>query len=85
LRSIWRWRLDQLEQAKATRSISPYMLATLRAALGETDRAIEDLERAYDDRVGMMVFLDRDPSLDPVRQQPRVQALIQRVFPSGDR
>jgi DNA-binding winged helix-turn-helix (wHTH) protein/TolB-like protein len=79
LRRIWRWRLQQLEQAAQTRWISPYTLAGLRASLGDTDKAIEDLEAAYDDRVGMVVFLRRDPVMDPIRQHPRVQALITRV------
>ena len=54
-------------------------MAGLRASLGDTDKAIEDLEAAYDDRVGMMAFLRRDPVMDTVRQPPRVQALISRV------
>jgi DNA-binding winged helix-turn-helix (wHTH) protein/TolB-like protein/Flp pilus assembly protein TadD len=79
LRAIWRWRLQHLDQAAQTRWISPYTVAGLRASLGDTDKAIEDLEAAYDDRVGMMVFLRRDPVMDPVRHHPRVQALISRV------
>jgi DNA-binding winged helix-turn-helix (wHTH) protein/TolB-like protein len=79
LRAIWRWRLQQLEQAAQTRWISPYTLAGLRVSLGDTKEAIEDLEAAYDDRDGMMVFLRRDPVMDPIRQHPRVQALISRV------
>ena len=79
LRSIWRWRLDQLEQAAQIRWISPYTLAGLRAALGNSEKAIQDLEGAYDDHDGMMVFLDRDPIMDGLRSDPRVQVLIKRV------
>ena len=79
LRSIWRWRLDQLEQSAQTRWISPYTLAGLRASLGDSEKAIQDLEGAYDDHDGMMIFLDRDPVMDGLRPDPRVQALIKRV------
>lgn len=79
LRSIWRWRLDQLEHAAQTRWVSPYTLAGLRASLGDSEKAIQDLEGAYDDRDGMMVFLERDPLMDGLRPDPRVQALIKRV------
>jgi DNA-binding winged helix-turn-helix (wHTH) protein/TolB-like protein len=84
LRSIWRWRLDQLERAAKTRVISPYGLAALRVSLGESEPAIHDLEAAYDDRAGMMVFLAKDPMMDPLRQNPRVQALIARIAGQAD-
>jgi tetratricopeptide (TPR) repeat protein len=83
LRSIWRWRLDQLEQAAQIRWISPYTLAGLRAALGNSEKAIQDLESAYDEHDGMMVLLDRDPLMDGLRSDPRVQALIKRVNQQG--
>ena len=40
------------------------MLAGLRASLGDSEKAIQDLEGAYDDRDSMMVFLERDPLMD---------------------
>lgn len=79
LQSIWRWRLDQLEEAAQIRWISPYTRAGLRAALGSSEKAIQDLESAYDEHDGMMVLLDRDPLMDGLRLDPRVQALIKRV------
>ena len=79
LRSIWRWRLDQLEQAAQTRWISPYTLAGLRTSLGDSEKAIQDFEGAYDDHDRMMVFLERDPLMDMLRPDPRVQVLIKRV------
>jgi DNA-binding winged helix-turn-helix (wHTH) protein/TolB-like protein/Tfp pilus assembly protein PilF len=79
LRSIWQWRLAQLEQLSQTRWISAYTLAALRASLGDVDHAIRDLETAYGDRSAMMVVIDRDPSLDPLRRHPRMQALIAQV------
>jgi TolB-like protein/DNA-binding winged helix-turn-helix (wHTH) protein/Flp pilus assembly protein TadD len=84
LRSIWRWRLDQLERASKTRWISPYSLAGLRVALGESEQAIHDLEAAYDDRAGMMVLLEKDPMMDLLRQNPRAQALIARIAGQAD-
>ena len=80
LRSIWQWRLAELEQLSQTRAISAYTLATLRASLGDIDRAMQDLETAYEDRAGMLVLIDRDPSLDPLRRHPRMAALIARVM-----
>jgi TolB-like protein/tetratricopeptide (TPR) repeat protein len=85
LRSIWRWRLRQGEQAAQTRWMNPYTTAGLLAALGENDRAVASLEDAYDDRVGMMLHLARDPAFAALRRDPRLQALIRRVDQQRDR
>jgi tetratricopeptide (TPR) repeat protein len=79
LEQIWRWRLGRLQEAAETRWINPYTLATHFAMVGEHARAIEQLEAAVQQRVGMLVFLDRDPALDPLRQEPRFQALAARL------
>jgi TolB-like protein/DNA-binding winged helix-turn-helix (wHTH) protein len=79
LHDIWRWRLQQTERAAATRWISPYSLATLHVLLGDRDRALAALEEAHAKRVGMMVFLARDPLMDPLRDDPRFVALTRRV------
>ena len=49
------------------------------AQLGDTQRAIEYLERAYAERSGDMLFINVDPSFDPLRSELRFQALVRRV------
>jgi hypothetical protein len=49
--------------------------------LGENDKAIDFLERAYSDRVGPDIALIKvDPMLDPLRGNPRFEALVQKVI-----
>jgi tetratricopeptide (TPR) repeat protein len=79
VRAVWRTRLDALRTASRTRWVSPYTLAVHELLLGENAPAIEHLESAVDARVGMMVFFDRDPALDPLRADARFAALAQRV------
>jgi tetratricopeptide (TPR) repeat protein len=79
MRAIWRWRLQRLEQASRTRYINPYSLATHHVLLGDVDRAMTELERAYDQRAGIMAFLETDPMVDPLRSHPRFDALLQKV------
>ena len=79
LRQIWRWRLQQVERAAATRWISPYTLATLYVLTDDRDRALAALQDSHAKRVGMMVFLARDPLMDPLRADPRFEALTRRV------
>ena len=63
--------------------VSPYLLATIYAGLGEKDRAIELLEKAYRERdMGITWFVKTDPRIDNLRSDPRFEALLQRFnFP----
>lgn len=83
LRALWRWRLERLEEAARTRWINPYTLAVHYVLLGDRGHAIDHLETALTQKVGMMVFLDRDPALDPLRSDARFQALVTRLREAG--
>lgn len=77
MQAIWRWRLEKMQEA--SRWVSPYALAQQLVMLGETERAMEQLEEAYAQRVAMMVFLKTDPIVDTLRSNPRFDALLQKV------
>ena len=46
---------------------------------GENDRAIDLLEKAYDERVERLVWLRADPRFDPLRLDPRFNDLLTRM------
>ncbi len=79
IEAIWRMRLERLETLARTRWVSPYTLATHLAMTGQRERALDQLEAAADQRVGMLVFLERDPAIDSLRGEPRFQALRARL------
>ena len=79
LRDIWSWRLRRLERAADTRWVSPYTLAVHHALVGERDRAIAALDEAVRQRVGVLVFLARDPAFDALRDDARFADLLKRV------
>ena len=58
---------------------SAYLLATIYASLGEYDRALDWLDRAYADRDFQVVSLKVDPAFDPLRATTRFQELLARV------
>ena len=71
------------EEAKS-RYVSAYDFAVLLLALGEKDRAMNELERAYREGSGNDIFTIRiDPILDDLRGQPRFEVLVQKMFPPG--
>jgi Tfp pilus assembly protein PilF len=73
---------DLLEQSK-TGYVSPYMIATIYAGLGNKHKAFEFLEKAYDERsADLSFFLKADLRMDTLRSDPRFQDLVKRMgFP----
>jgi DNA-binding winged helix-turn-helix (wHTH) protein/tetratricopeptide (TPR) repeat protein len=47
--------------------------------LGKTERAFELLEKAYQDRSGLLVFLKVEPIFDSLRADPRFDDLLRRM------
>lgn len=69
-----------LKELQTTKEyVSPGELATLYTALGDKEAAFASLEKAYAERDVQMEFLKIDPSLDPLRSDPRYQDLLRRV------
>jgi tetratricopeptide (TPR) repeat protein len=63
--------------------VSPYYLGLVRLALGERGAALDEFERAYREQDTTIVNLKADPRLDPLRQEPRYQHLIEVLrFPA---
>jgi TolB-like protein/DNA-binding winged helix-turn-helix (wHTH) protein/Tfp pilus assembly protein PilF len=59
--------------------VSPYYIAIVYTGIGETEKAMDWLERAYADRSNGLVFLKVDPQLDSLRTNPRFKALQARL------
>ncbi len=62
--------LEELENEKRERYISPYDIAVIHAGLGDAEHAIAKLREAVEDRSAWLVFLDVDPRLDGIRGLP---------------
>jgi hypothetical protein len=76
--------LQGLREAARTRWISPYTLAVQELLAGNSERAMDQLDAAYQARIGMLVLLHRDPAVDALRRSPRFAALLQRVSGSSE-
>ena len=75
--------LQRLRDSPKERYVSPYLFAMIHLGLGEKDRAIDFLEKTYEDRDGYNIaFIKVDPFLDPLHGDPRFEALAARIFPA---
>ncbi len=60
----------------------PFVLAWQYITLGDHDRALEQLEKLVAERRPIALRLKTDPGYDPLRSDPRFQALLRRMnFP----
>jgi eukaryotic-like serine/threonine-protein kinase len=73
----------QLKEDAQRRYLSPYSEAAIYTGLGETDAAFERLEKAYAIRDRGMVWIKVAPRLDPLRGDPRFDALLRRMNLAG--
>ena len=73
--------LAQLDEVATRRYVGAYNYALAHVGLGEKDKAIDDLERACRERSDPhIVNIKFDPMLDPLRGDPRFEALVQKIF-----
>jgi tetratricopeptide (TPR) repeat protein len=70
--------LGTLAAVSRERYFPPYATALVLMGLGEHERAIESLERAYDARDVHLIFLPVDPKWDALRTDGRFRDLVKR-------
>ena len=74
--------LEDFNTFSKTRYVDAFWVARVYAGLGEKDKALGYLERAYREHSGTMWALKMDPECDPLRSDPRFQDLLRRMnFP----
>ena len=71
--------LAELENHSLEHYASPYYFALIHAGLGDTDRAIDWLEKACEARECWLIWLGTEPKLDALRPDPRFINLMERV------
>jgi tetratricopeptide (TPR) repeat protein len=71
--------LARLTEMSTRRYVSPYHMAYVYTGLGEDDRAIDWLERAYEERAGAVYGIRGSFLFTRLRSHPRFVALLRRM------
>jgi DNA-binding winged helix-turn-helix (wHTH) protein/TolB-like protein/Tfp pilus assembly protein PilF len=71
--------LGELLNLQRKRYVAPYNIATIYNALGETNTALNYLEKAYAEKNVLMVFLKVDPKWSNLRNDPSYKSLLSRM------
>ncbi|MSU36639.1 MAG: hypothetical protein EXS36_16375 [Pedosphaera sp.] len=62
--------------------VSPFHLAFVYAGMGDNRQALDWLDKGFEERTFLMVKLKVHPAFDGLRNEPRFQALVERMnFP----
>jgi TolB-like protein/class 3 adenylate cyclase/Flp pilus assembly protein TadD len=76
--------LDQLKELSNQRYVSAYSFALVYLGLGDKEEALRWLEKSYQDRAGSDIgYIRVDPLLDPLRGDPRFEALAEKILRRG--
>ncbi|MBX7220627.1 MAG: protein kinase [Blastocatellia bacterium] len=71
--------LARLTECSRTRYVPSYYFSIIHLGLGETEAALEWLEKAYVERSGFLAFLKVEPMFDPLRSEARFKELLTKV------
>ena len=71
--------IDYLVEEAKTRYVCPYEVGVIYVGLSEEDAAFERLDQACEDRSDCIPWLQADPRLDPIRSDPRFDAVLRRA------
>jgi DNA-binding winged helix-turn-helix (wHTH) protein/tetratricopeptide (TPR) repeat protein len=71
--------LDELAALSVERPVPTLYLVYPHIGLGQTERAFELLEKAYEERSGLLVYAKVEPIFNPLRSDTRFQDLLRRM------
>ena len=71
--------LANMEEAVDTQYVFACQIAMLHMTLDSRERALDWLERAYRQRASSVTFLNVNPFFDGIRDEPRFQALLEKM------
>jgi serine/threonine protein kinase/tetratricopeptide (TPR) repeat protein len=71
--------LGELTDLAKQKYVAPHFFVGIHTGLGEIERALEYLEKSYEEHSHWLIYLHMDPRMDDLRNEPRFQELVKRV------
>lgn len=71
--------LAKLQAEAKSKYIAPHFFALLHIGLRDYESTLSALEAAYAERSGVLLYIPFEPPLDPLRNNPRFKALVEKV------
>jgi TolB-like protein/Tfp pilus assembly protein PilF len=75
-------RLITSDESALKEGNNNWVMAKAYLDLGEKDKALDELDKAYEKRLSSLCWLKIEPQMDPLRSEPRYQELLAKMnFP----
>jgi TolB-like protein/Tfp pilus assembly protein PilF len=71
--------ISQLQKMSGDRYVSSLYMAMVYTGLGDNNQAFTWLDKAYEEHCDFLVYLPTDPMADPLRNDARFPALLERL------
>ncbi len=71
--------LGQLQHDAQKKYVSAYDFGVIYTGLGDTGRALDWFEKAYEEHSGFLVYAYLDPRLKPLRSEARFQGMLRQM------
>ena len=78
-KGVLRSWLDGLTEISKHRYVSSYSIAEGYMRMNERNKALQWLEKAYEDHDSGLVSIAVEPMLDPLRSEPRFRSILKRM------
>ncbi len=78
-RKFWQHNLAQVQAQMKERRMRAWRVAGIYNALGDRDQTFAWLEKAYEERDSLLLFLKVLPQFEPLRNDPRFVDLLRRI------
>lgn len=77
IHGVWEWSLNQqLAQINRKQYVSPWVLAWQYAELRDREHTLVELEAAYKEHTGWLLFLQKEPIFDFLHNEPRYRKIV---------
>lgn len=76
--------VDELRTPTSGVNIDPLFISFACMGIDDIECALDQIEKSYRQRSSNLIFLRTAPAFDPIRQEPRFQAIVDKMdFPRG--
>ena len=73
---------EKLEERSEATYVQPTRIVDLYAYAGEKNKALDWLEKAYEQRAPSLLFMNVEPGYEGLRDNPRFQSILHKInFP----
>jgi hypothetical protein len=78
-RGHWKRTPENYRESEKSNYVPPVLVAQARVRVGDKERALEWLEKGFEERDDLMINLRVEPVFDGLHSDPRFEDLVRRV------